>query len=99
MKKEKHEKIIIAGDFNAQTSLAFKKCHDDGTNIIPDECNENGNRLKTLCMANRLCSTSTYFYYLDENRYTWYSCDEGTKRLCTYGEICTQYVTCCIYRL
>ena len=46
-KSEKHEKLIVAGDFNAKTSLALKKCCYDGTSTILDnDCNDNGTRLK-----------------------------------------------------
>lgn len=55
-KKEKHEKLIIAGDFNAKTSLAYEKCYYGGTCVLPDDnCNSNGARLKTFCMSNRMC--------------------------------------------
>ena len=36
-KARKHEKLIIIGDFNTATSLAFKKCCYHGTNVIPDD--------------------------------------------------------------
>ena len=46
-KNEKHQKIIVAGDFNATTSLAYQKCNYNGRNIIEDYVgNENGTRLK-----------------------------------------------------
>ena len=36
-KREKHQKIIVAGDFNASTSLAFQKCNFNGLNILLDD--------------------------------------------------------------
>ena len=101
-KKEKHEKIIIAGDFNAKTSLAFQKCCYDGTILFSDtDCNDNGNRLKEFCMRNQLCIASTYFDYPIENRYTWYSCDKRTKKINDYvltEKYVQQYVLGCISR-
>ena len=45
----KHHKLIIAGDFNAETSLVYEKNEFDGIKLLPDElCNENGARLKIL---------------------------------------------------
>ena len=99
-KRQKHEKLIVAGDFNARTSLAFKKCCYDGASVMPDDdCNENGSRLKTFCMSERLCIASTYFDHPKENRYTWYSCDMRTKRINDYvltERFVQQYVTNCI---
>ena len=64
IKSEKHQKLIIAGEFNAKTSLAFQSGCYDGTTVIPDEdCNDNGTRLKNFCRINKLCIASTYFNY------------------------------------
>ena len=85
IKNEKHQKLIVAGDFNAKTSLAMKKCFYDGTNVVQDDdCNANGTRLKDFCRNNKLCISSTYFDYPNEMRYTWYSCDGRTKRVNDY---------------
>ena len=101
-KTEKHQKIIVAGDFNANTSLAYQKCHYNGRNVIEDdECNENGRRLKSLCRSKHLCISSTYFEYPEENRYTWYSPDNRTKKVNDYvltEEYIQQYVNDCIVR-
>ena len=100
IKNEKHQKLIIAGDFNAKTSIAFQKCCFDGMKIIPDnDYNENGSRLKNFCRRNTLCIASTYFEYSDECRYTWYSCDKKTKRINDYvitERFVQQYVTDCL---
>ena len=100
IKTEKHEKLIVAGDFNAKTSLAFMNCYYDGTKVIPDDiCNGNGSRLKSFCMKNRMCIASTYFDYENENRYTWYSCDGKTKRVNDYvltEKYVQRFVTECI---
>ena len=75
-KKEKHQKIIVAGDFNAQTSIAFKQRYFDGIKIVDDNsCNENGNRLKSLCREYKLCISQTYFNHSIPDRCTWYSND------------------------
>ena len=48
---KKHEKLIVAGDFNAKTSLVYDKCCYNGTNSITDnDCNDNGYRLKTFLL-------------------------------------------------
>lgn len=102
IKTEKHEKLIIAGDFNAKTSIAFEKCCFDGTNAIYDnDCNNNGERLKKLCISQKLCIASTFFDYQNENRYTWYSCDGKTKRINDYvltEKYVQQYINDCIAR-
>ena len=84
-KKEKRQKLIVAGDFNAKTDLALKKCCYVGQIIVQDEnCNTNGTRMKDFCRHNKLCITSTFFNYPLENRYTWYSIDGKTKRVNDY---------------
>ena len=37
VKREKHQKIIVLGDFNAKTSVAYKHCNFDGVQFIEDE--------------------------------------------------------------
>ena len=37
VKQEKHQKLIVTGDFNATTSIAYKNCKFDGKTFIPDE--------------------------------------------------------------
>ena len=82
---DKCQKLIVAGDFNAKTDLALKKCCYDGKIIVQDEnCNTNGTRMKDFCRHNKLCITSTFFDYPLENRYTWYSIDGKTKRVNDY---------------
>jgi len=99
-KQEKHQKLIVAGDFNASTSLAFQKCHYNGTNVIhDDDCNDNGTRLKSFCRYNKLCIASTFFEHQNENRYTWYSPDKKTKKINDYvltEPYVQQYVTDCV---
>ena len=47
IKTQKKQKVIVAGDFNATTSISHKRCFFDGKKIITDQlCNDNGNRLK-----------------------------------------------------
>ena len=84
-KTEKHEKLIVTGDFNAKTSIAFQHCCFDGTNAFYDnDYNDNGERMKEFCMSKRLCIASTFFDYPDKYRFTWYSCDKKTKRINDY---------------
>ena len=97
---EKHQKLIVAGDFNAKTKVALSKCdYDSTTTMFDDDCNDNGIRLKNFCRANKLGIASTYFEYPLENRYTWYSCDKVTKRVNDYvltERFVQQYITDCI---
>ena len=75
--REKHQKIIVMGDFNAKTALAYRKFNFDGTQLAQDdECNDNGYRLKNFCRDFKLGIAATYFDYPAENRFTWYSCDK-----------------------
>jgi len=84
-KTVKRQKLIVAGDFNAKTDLALKKCCYDGKIIVQDEnCNANGTRMKDFCRHHKLCIASTFFEYPLESRYTWYSTDGKTKRVNDY---------------
>ena len=43
IKTEKHQKLILAGDFNATTSTALLQCSYNGSQIVSDEiCSGNG---------------------------------------------------------
>ena len=99
-RKEKNQKLLVIGDFNAKTSLALKKCCFDGSNIIPDEeFNENGSRMKSFCRKNMLGIASSFFEYTPEQRYTWYSCDKITKNVNDYvlpESYIQQYITDCV---
>ena len=62
IKKDKKSKLIVAGDFNAKTDIALRKCDYDGQLTIADEsCNANGTRMKDFCRNYKLCITSTFF--------------------------------------
>ena len=85
VKKKKNQKLIVAGDFNAKTELAMKKCLYDETSIIYDkDSNGNGTRLKNFCRQHKLCISSTFFDHPPENRFTWYSPDGRTIRVNDY---------------
>ena len=44
---ETRQKILVLGDLNAKTSLAYQNCCYDGIKVIPDnDFNDNGSRLK-----------------------------------------------------
>ena len=78
-------KLLVAGDFNAQTSLAYKTCYFDGNQIIQDKnCNDNGERLKSFCRSNQICMIQTFFDHPIEDRITWHSKDGKTKRIIDY---------------
>ena len=97
--KKKNQKLIVAGDFNAKTELAMKKCCYDGTHILDDEdCNGNGTRLKNFCRKHKLCITSTFFDHAPEYRFTWYSPDGRTIRVNDYilaEKFVQDYITDC----
>ena len=99
VKNEKHQKLLVVGDFNAKTAAALQKCDYDGTQIIQDDvCNGNGARMKNFCRNYRMCIASSFFDYPSENRYTWYSCDNRTKRVNDYvlaEKFIIQYISAC----
>ena len=101
-KRNKHQKLILTGDFNATTSVSLQKSNFDGSQIITDEiCNDNGTRIKSFCRDNSLCMASTFFEHPLENRYTWYSCDHHTIKKVDYvlvQRFVQQYVTECMVR-
>ena len=92
--------MMILGDFNAKTSIAYWKSQFDGTQLVyDDDCNDNGYRMKNFCRTNMLGIASTYFDYDIENRLTWYSPDQRTKRINDYvltEKFVQQYITACI---
>ena len=98
-KQYEHQKLIVNGDFNATTSVALKQCYFDGRKVIEDElCNENGFRLKSFCRELELCMIQTYFNKPIEERYTWYSGDQKTKKVIDYvlvEQFVQQYVNNC----
>ena len=98
-KTETNRKLIVAGDFNAQTSLVYKMCYFDGNKIIQDHnCNDNGERMKSFCRFNKFCMTQTFFDHPVEDRITWHSNDGKTKRIIDYvflESFIQQYVTDC----
>ena len=96
---DNNRKLIVLGDFNAQTEIVHRKTEFDGTNILEDNiCNDNRQRLKSFCRSNRLCIPQTFFDHPLEERYTWFSCDKKTKKVIDYvllQRCIQQYVTEC----
>ena len=83
--KEKNRKLIVLGDFNAQTNVVYSKTNFGSNSIIEDvNCNENGYRLKSYCRAAKLNMIQTFFDVPIEKRYTWYSNDRITKKILDY---------------
>ena len=73
----KHHKLIVAGDFNAETSIVYDKHDYDGKTVINDElCNENGIQLKSFSRAHKLCMPQSFFKKDLINRHTWYSSEK-----------------------
>ena len=55
-KQNKHQKLVVVGDFNATTAVSLDRNYFDGQQIINDLiCNDNGSRLKSVCRELRLC--------------------------------------------
>ena len=100
IKDQKHQKVIVTGDFNAETGLAkYKSCYDGESLIQDNECNDNGCRLKSFCKSQKLCISSSFFDYTMIDRYTWYSNDKKTNKINDYvltEKYVQQYVTQCI---
>ncbi len=99
-KQQKHQKLIIAGDFNATTDVAkFKSNFSSTTNVIIDRnCNDNGLRLKQLCQSEKLSISSTFFKHRLFHRYTWHSNDHKTRKILDYiltEQYVQQFMTDC----
>lgn len=102
-KTQKHQKLIVLGDFNATTSISKHRCFFDGKKIITDpECNDNGDRLKSFCRSNLLHISSTFFKHRMLHRYTWYSNNGVTRKVLDYilvEKYVQSYMTDCrVYR-
>ena len=68
----KHHKLLIAGDFNVETSLVYDKTEYDGTKVVSDDiCNDNGHCLKSFTRFHKLCMPQTFFEKPLVNRLTW----------------------------
>ena len=79
--KERNRKLLVLGDLNATTSLAYRKSCFDGVKVLPDDnFNENGSKLKSFCRKMKLGMASTFFDYPMNERVTWYSCDKKTTK-------------------
>ena len=95
----KNHKLVVAGDFNAITSVVLRNSCFSGMSVIEDEtCNDNGSRLKQFCRSEKLCMIQTYFDKPLVERYTWFSNDGITKRILDYilmERFVQQYVTDC----
>ena len=81
-KDNKNRKLIVLGDFNAETNMVLKKTDYNGKNMLLDNlCNENGEKLKSHCRMYKLCMSQSFFDHPLEERYTWYSPDGITKKV------------------
>ena len=85
IKQGKHQKLLVVGDFNASTSIAYKKCNYDGITFVPyEKCNGNGGRLKEFRRAKKIGIASTFFAYDNKERYTWISPYKKKKKVLDY---------------
>ena len=84
-KTQKHQKLIVVGDFNATTNITKLRCFYDGKKIITDsDSNDNGNRLKSFCQSHQLSMSNTFFKHRMLHKYTWYSNDGRTRKIIDY---------------
>lgn len=84
-KDNKNRKLIVLGDFNAETNMVLKKTDYNGKSVLLDNlCNDNGEKLKSHCRQYKLCMTQSFFNHPLEERYTWYSPDGITKKVLDY---------------
>jgi len=84
-KHNKHQKLVILGDFNATTSISLHQSYFDGKNVVEDpNCNDNGSRIKSFCREKQLCMSQTFFDHPIEERYTWESPNKNTKKVLDY---------------
>ena len=85
IKNNKHQKVMVAGDFNAQTSVAIRKCNFDEHSIVQDnECNDFKEWLKSFCKLKKMRMLQTFFDYPVDRRYTWFNNDGVTRRVRDY---------------
>ena len=85
VKQDKHQKLVVLGDFNATTAVPLEKNDFDGRQIINDPiCNDNGARLKSFCREYRLCMSQTYFDHPKDKRYTWHNGNNTIKKVLDY---------------
>ena len=85
----KNYKLVVCGDFNAETSIVYNKTEFNCSQLIEDDlCNDNGQRLKSFAREFKLNFAQSFFEYPLINRYTWYSPDGQTKK----------YWTMCFYK-
>ena len=84
-KQDKHQKLIITGDFNATTSVSLKQCFFDGSNVVEDTvCNEKVTRIKIFFFELKLCLTQSYFAHPLGKIYTWHNIEKITKKVLDY---------------
>ena len=74
-----HDIVTVLGDFNASSGTA-----DNGCGVVgpfgSGHCNDNSERLTSLCSLNELTILGTWFRRLDIHRWTWLSHDGITKK-------------------
>ena len=84
IKQQKHQKILVFGDFNATTAVSLKQSYFSGQIIEDPICNDNGQRLKRFIRESGFCMTQTYFNHPLNERFTWFSGDKTTKKVLDY---------------
>ena len=99
----KHEKLIILGDFNATTSAVKQHaCIRSSSVLIDIISNDNGERMVDFARDNKLSIMNTWFKHPDHHQHTWYSNDlHHTNKTLDYLLCCDwllQYCTDCRVR-
>ena len=73
--------LVVAGDFNAKTSSAYKQYPENLGTFGKGQVNSNGEYLLETARKNQLCLTNTLFYHKMAHRTTWV-CPERKKEHC-----------------
>ena len=103
MLTQKHEKLIVLGDFNATTTAVKNHACVRSTSILTDiESNNNGERMIDFARENKFSIMNTWFKHPDRHQITWYSNDaHDTKKTLDYLMCCDwlrQYSSDCRVR-
>ena len=87
-KVEKHRKVLINGDFNAEPSFCRELSRFDGITTFFDNGNnqtdDNDMLFLQHCYANSLAIMNTWFNHPIHHRETWHSPDGVTKKVYDY---------------
>ena len=88
-KPEKHRKILVQGDLNAELQLCRSHSRFDGGSSFVDEgtnqTNENSMLFLKYCQENKLCILNTWYDHPLHHRITWHHPNGTTKKIYDYS--------------